>query len=165
MINERGNSIQQHYFLFFRHSIMPKPWGPSPMTFHSYSPWFGWYALPMQYESFYPRSAEHESNAFDRLAQRRKDNFYQKFWFSQEQPNQKSCSENQKFRFGNPEVLVFPTWVSHIELKRVYHVKQKPNSNEGLNQNTQDGKMICENDNKQQQSTDINLGPRTRDMS
>jgi hypothetical protein len=36
---------------------MPKPWGPSPMMFHPYAPWFGWYAPPMQYEPFYPRSA------------------------------------------------------------------------------------------------------------
>jgi hypothetical protein len=30
----------------FRHP-MPKPWGPSPLIFHPYAPWFGWYAPPM----------------------------------------------------------------------------------------------------------------------
>jgi hypothetical protein len=29
------------------------------MMFHPYAPWFGWYAPPMQYESFYSRSGEH----------------------------------------------------------------------------------------------------------
>jgi hypothetical protein len=61
----------------FRHP-MPKPWGPSPMIFHPYTPWFGWYAPLMQYKSFYPRSAKHESNTFDSLARPRKDRFYPK---------------------------------------------------------------------------------------
>jgi hypothetical protein len=60
-----------------RHS-MPKPWGPSPMMFHPYSPWFGWYAPPMQYESFYPRSVMHKSNTFNSLAHSKKDRFYPK---------------------------------------------------------------------------------------
>jgi hypothetical protein len=57
-----------------KHS-MPKSWGPSPMMFHHYAPWFDWYALLMQYESFYPRSVKHEPNAFDRSARLRKDRF------------------------------------------------------------------------------------------
>jgi hypothetical protein len=46
----------------------------------------------MQYESFYPRSAKHEPNAFDSLARPRKDRFYPKSQVNvaktQEQPNQ-----------------------------------------------------------------------------
>jgi hypothetical protein len=87
----------------FRYS-MPKPWGPSPMMFHHYAPWFGWCAPPMQYESFYPRLAKHEPNAFDRSAHPRKDRFYLKSQLNagktQEQPN-------RTFRFRNPEVPVF----------------------------------------------------------
>jgi hypothetical protein len=61
----------------FIHPV-PKPWGPSPMMFHSYAPWFGWYAPPMQYESFDPRSTKHEPNAFDSSMHPRKDRFYLK---------------------------------------------------------------------------------------
>jgi hypothetical protein len=57
--------------------------------------------------------------------------------------------------------LVLPTQVGHIGLKKVYLVKQKTNSNEGLNLNTQDEKPIFANDKKQQQSADSNLGART----
>jgi hypothetical protein len=77
-------------FLPFRHPI-PKHWGPLPMMFHHYAPWFGWYALPMQYESFYPRSTKYEPNAFDSSAHPRKGCFYQKSWLNvantEEQPN------------------------------------------------------------------------------
>jgi hypothetical protein len=40
-------------------------------------------------------------------------------------------------------------------------VKQKANSNKGLNLNTQDEKSMFANDKKQQQSADINSGART----
>jgi hypothetical protein len=39
-------------------------------------------------------------------------------------------------------------------------VKQKANSNEGLNLDAQDKKSIFANDKKQQQSADSNLGAR-----
>jgi hypothetical protein len=74
-----------------------------------------------------------------------KDRFYPKNRLSaaktQEQPN-------RTFRFGNPEVPVFPALVGRIGLKNVYHAKQKANSNEGLNLNTQES--IFSNDKKQQ---------------
>jgi hypothetical protein len=87
----------------FRHP-MPKPWGPSPMMFRPYAPWFDWYAPPMQYESFYPRSTKHEPNLFDSPAHPRKDRFYPKSRLNaaktKEQPN-------RTVRFGNSEVSVF----------------------------------------------------------
>jgi hypothetical protein len=62
------------------------------MMFHPYATWFGWYAPLMQYESFYLRSAKHESNAFDSSAHPRKDRCYPKSRLNaaktQEQPNQ-----------------------------------------------------------------------------
>jgi hypothetical protein len=74
------------------------------MMFHPYATWFGCYASLMQYESFYPRSANHEPNTFDSSARPRKDRFYPKSRLSaaktQEQPNRTAW-------FGNPEVLVF----------------------------------------------------------
>jgi hypothetical protein len=74
----------------FRH-LMPKPYGSSPIIFHPYASWFGWYALPMQYESFYPRSVKHKTNAFDSSARPRKDCFYPKSRLNaaktKEQPN------------------------------------------------------------------------------
>jgi hypothetical protein len=48
------------------------------MMFHHYAPWFSWYARPMQYESFYPRSTTDEPNAIDMLAHPRIDRFYPK---------------------------------------------------------------------------------------
>jgi hypothetical protein len=76
----------------FRHP-MPKPWGPSPMVFHPYAPWFDWYVPPMQYESFYSRSAKYEPNAFDNLTHPKKDRLYPKSRLNvaktQEQPNQR----------------------------------------------------------------------------
>jgi hypothetical protein len=57
---------------------MSKSWVPSLMMFHPYALWFGWYAPSMQYESFYPRSAKHESNAFDNSVRPGKDRFYPK---------------------------------------------------------------------------------------
>jgi hypothetical protein len=141
----------------FRHTL-PKPWGPSPMMFHPYAPWFGWYAPPMQYESFYPRLTKHEPNAFDSSAHPRKDRLYPKRQLNatktQEQPN-------WNVQFGNPEVLVFPAQVGHIGLKKVYRVKQKTNSNESLNLNIQDEKPMFTNDKKRHQSTDSNSGART----
>jgi hypothetical protein len=143
----------------FRHP-MPKSWVPSPMMFHPYDAWFSWYASPMQYESFYPRSTKHEPNAFDRSVHPRKDRFYPKSRLNatkiQEQPN-------QTFQFGNPEVSVFPARVGHIGLKKAYHVKQKPNSNESLNLNTQGEKSIFANEKKQQQLADSNSCARTRE--
>jgi hypothetical protein len=128
------------------------------MMFHPYAPWFDWYAPLMQYESFYPRSAKHESNAFDRSAHPTKDRFYPKSRLNavkiQEQPN-------QTFRFGNPKVSVFPAQVGHKGLKRVYHMKQKANSNESFNLNTHDEKPIFANNKKQQQSINSNSGGRT----
>jgi hypothetical protein len=116
----------------------------------------------MQYESFYLRSAKHEPNTFDRSARLRKDHFYLNSRLNttkiQEQPN-------RTFQFGNPEVLIFPARVGHIGLKKVYRAKQKANSNEDLNLNTQDEKPIFTNDKKQQQSSDINSGARTGGMS
>jgi hypothetical protein len=74
----------------FRHP-MSKPSRPSPMMFHPYASWFGWYAPPMQYESFYLRSVKHAPNEFDSLAHPRKDRFYPKSRSNatknQEQPN------------------------------------------------------------------------------
>jgi hypothetical protein len=128
------------------------------MMFHPYAPWFGWYAPPMQYESFYPRSVKHEPNAFDSLACPRKDRFNPKSRSStaktQEQPN-------RTVRFENPEVPIFLARVGQKGLKRVYRVKQKVNSNESLNLNTHDGKLIFANDKKQQQSANSNSGART----
>jgi hypothetical protein len=64
----------------------------------------------MQYESFYPRSAKHESNVFDSSTRPRKDRFYPKSRLNtvktEEQPN-------RIFRFENPEVSVFLAQVSH----------------------------------------------------
>jgi hypothetical protein len=89
---------------------MPKSWGPSPMMFHHYAPWFGWYAPPVQYKLFYPRSAKHEPNAFHRSAHSRKDRFYPKSRLNaaktQEQPN-------RTFWFGNMEVPVFLAQVGY----------------------------------------------------
>jgi hypothetical protein len=73
---------------------------------------------------------------------------------TQEQPN-------RTFRFGNSEVPVFLAHVGHTGLKKVYRVKQKVNSNESLNLNTQGENLIFANDKKQQQSTDSNSGART----
>jgi hypothetical protein len=87
----------------FRHP-MPKPWGPSPMMFRPYSPWFDWYAPPMQYESFYPRSTKHEPNLFDSPAHPRKDRFYPK---SQLNAAKTKEQPNRTVRFGNSEVSVF----------------------------------------------------------
>jgi hypothetical protein len=126
---------------------MTKPWEPLPMLFRPYAPWFGWYAPLMQYDSFYPRLAKHEPNAFDRSANPRKDCLYSKSRLNagktQEQPN-------WTFRFGNPEVPIFPARVGHKGLSKVYCVKQKANSNESLNLNTHDEKSIFANDKKQQ---------------
>jgi hypothetical protein len=112
----------------------------------------------MQYESFYPISTQHEPNAFDRSERPRKDRFYLKNQLNaaktQEQPD-------QTFQFGNLEVLVFPAQVGHKGLKKVYRVKQKANSNESLNLNTQDEKPIFANDKKQQQPANSNSGSRT----
>jgi hypothetical protein len=68
-------------FPSFRYST-PEPCGPSPMIFHPYAPCFCWYAPPMQYESFYPRSAKHEPNVFDRSTHPRDDRFYPKIWLN-----------------------------------------------------------------------------------
>jgi hypothetical protein len=80
------------------------------MMFHPYAPWFGWYALLKQYDSFYPRSVKHEPNTFDSLARPRKDRFYPNNRLNavktQEQPN-------RTVRFGNPDVPVFPARVGH----------------------------------------------------
>jgi hypothetical protein len=80
------------------------------MMFYPYAPWFGWYPPSMQYESFYPRSAKHEPNAFDRSASPRKDHLYPKSQLNtaktQEQPN-------RIFRFENLEVPVFSARVGH----------------------------------------------------
>jgi hypothetical protein len=46
-------------------------------------------------------------------------------------------------------------------LKKVYHVKKKANSNEGLNMNAHDEKPIFANDKRQRQSADSNSGART----
>jgi hypothetical protein len=128
------------------------------MMFHPYAAWFGWYAPLMQYESLYPRLVKHEPNGFDRSACPRKDRFYPKSWWNavktQEQPN-------QTFQFGNLEVLVFPDWVGHTKLKKVYHVKQKANSNEGSSLDAQGEKLMFTNDKKQQKSVDSNSDART----
>jgi hypothetical protein len=76
-IGERGKSIQPRRFHLLDIQC-PNPGGASPMMVYPYAPWFGWYAPPMQYESFYPRSAKHEPNAFDSSAHPRKDRFYSK---------------------------------------------------------------------------------------
>jgi hypothetical protein len=144
----------------FRHP-MPKPWGPSPMMFHPYAPWFGWYAPLMQYESFYPRLAKHEPNAFDSLARPRKDRFYPKSRSNAAKTKEQS---NRTVWIGNPKVPIFLARVGHTGLKKVYRVKLKANSNEILNLNTQDEKPIFANDKKQQQSADSNSGPRTGGM-
>jgi hypothetical protein len=127
------------------------------MMFHPYAPRFGLYAPSMQYESFYPRSAKHEPNAFDSSAHPRKGHFYPKSWSNaaktQEQPN-------RIVRFGNLEVPVFPTRVGHTGLKKVYHVKQKTNSNEDSNLDAQNEKSMFANDKKQQQLADGSSGAR-----
>jgi hypothetical protein len=132
------------------------------MMFHHYAPWFGWYAPPMQYESFYSRLAKHKPNAFYSSAHPRKDHFYPKSRLNaaktQEQPN-------QTVQFGNSEVPVFLARVGYTGLKNVYCVKQKANSNEGLNLDAHDKKPIFANDKKQQQLADSNSGARTGDMS
>jgi hypothetical protein len=141
---------------------MPKSWVLSPMMFHPYAQWFGWYAPPMQYESFYPRSAKHESNVFLSSARPRKDHFYPKSWLNaaktQEQPN-------QTVRFGNPKVPIFLARVGHIGLKKAYRPKKKANSNEGSNLDAHNEKSMFSNDMKQQNSTDCNSGARTGGMS
>jgi hypothetical protein len=75
------------------------------MMFHPYAPWFGWYAPPMQYESFYPGLAKHELNAFDSSVHPIKDHFYPKNQLNamktQEQPN-------RTIRSGNLDVPIFP---------------------------------------------------------
>jgi hypothetical protein len=132
------------------------------MMFHRYAPWFGWYAPPMQYESFYPRLAKHEPKTFDSSTLPRKYRFYPKSRSNvaktQEQPN-------RTVWFGNLDVLVFPARVGHTGLKRVHRVKQKANSNESLNLNTQGEKPIFANDKKQQQLADSNSCARTGGMS
>jgi hypothetical protein len=117
------------------------------MMFHLYAPWFSWYTSPMQYESFYLRSAKHELNVFDRSACHRKDRFYPKSRLNgaktQEQPN-------RTFQFGNLKAPIFLARVGHTEPKRIYRVKQKANSNEGLNLDAHDKKLMFANDKKQQ---------------
>jgi hypothetical protein len=116
----------------------------------------------MQYELFYPRLAEHEPNAFYRPAHPRKDLSYPKNQLSavktEEQPN-------RKFQFWDMEVLFSPAQVGHTGLTKVYLVKQKANSNGGLNLNTHDENPMCVNDKKKQQSTDINSGAWTGGLS
>jgi hypothetical protein len=145
----------------FRHP-MPKPWGTSPMMFHPYAPWFGWYAPSMQYEPFYSRSAKYESNAFDSSARPRKVCFYPKSRLNVVKTQEQS---NRTFRFENPEVQVFLAQVSHTTMKKVYHAKQKANSNEGSNLDVQDEKLMFANDKKQQKLADGNSGARTGGMS
>jgi hypothetical protein len=128
------------------------------MIFHPYPRWFCWYALLMQYESFYPRSVKHKPNAFDSSSRPRKDHFYQKSRLNavktQEQPN-------RTIWFRNSEVSVFPARVGHTGLKKAYHPKQKVNSNEGSNLEAQNEKPMFANDKKQQKLADGNLGART----
>jgi hypothetical protein len=59
------------------------------------------------------------------------------------------------------EVPIFLTRIGHTGLKKVYHVRQKANSNEGFNLNAQYEKSIFVNDKKHQQSADSNSGART----
>jgi hypothetical protein len=132
------------------------------MMFYPYAPWFGWYALPMQYESFYPRSAKHEPNAFDNSAHPRKDRFYPKSQLNAGKTQEQTI---RTFWFGNLEVPVFPARDGHIGLKKVYHVKQKANSNEGFNLDAQDEKAKFANDKKQQKLDDSNSGARIGGMS
>jgi hypothetical protein len=63
-----------------------------------------------------------------------------------------------KFRFSQLE-LATQDW------KKVYCVKQNANSNEGLNLDAQDKKLMFANDKRQQQLTDINSGARIGGMS
>jgi hypothetical protein len=128
------------------------------MMFHPYAPRFGWYDPSMQYESFYPRSAKHEPNAFDTSARPRKDRFYPKSRLNVAKTQEQL---NRTVQFGNPELSIFPARVSHKGLKKVYRVKHKANSNESLNLNTQDEKLIFANNKKQQQSANSNSGART----
>jgi hypothetical protein len=106
--------------------------------------------------------AKHEPNAFYSSARPRKDHFYPKSRLNaaktQEQPN-------QTVRFGNSEVPVFLARVGYTGLKNVYCVKQKANSNEGLNLDAHDEKPIFANDKKQQQLADSNSGARAGGMS
>jgi hypothetical protein len=69
---------------------------------------------------------------------------------------------NWTFRFGNSEVMVFPARVGHTGLKKIYCMKQKVNSNEGLNLDAHDGKSMFANDKKQQKPAHSNPGARTR---
>jgi hypothetical protein len=75
------------------------------MMFHPYALWFGWYASLMHYESFYPRSAKHEPNAFDSSVHPRKDRFYPKSQLNMAKTQEQT---NQTVRFGNLDVPVFP---------------------------------------------------------
>jgi hypothetical protein len=100
------------------------------MMFHPYAPWFSWYVPSMQYELFYPRSAKHGPNAFDSLARPRNDSFYPKSRLNAAKTHEQP---NWTFQFENPKVPVFPPQVGHTRLKRVYHAKQKANSNGGSN--------------------------------
>jgi hypothetical protein len=128
------------------------------MMFHPYAPWLDWYAPPMQYESFYPRSAEHELNAFDRSAHPRKRSLLSK--------ESVKCSKNSGTAKSNVSIWEsgsssFPSSSWSHKTEKCYHAKQKANSNEGLNLNTQDEKSIFSNDKKQQQSANINSSART----
>jgi hypothetical protein len=128
------------------------------MMFHPYAPWFGWYALSMQYELFYPRSAKHEPNAFDSSARPRKDRFYRK---SQSNAVKTQEQPNRIVQFGNLEVLVFPARVGHTGMKKAYRPKQKANSNEGSNLDAHNEKSMFANDRKQENSAIGNSGART----
>jgi hypothetical protein len=114
------------------------------MMFHPYAPWFGWYAPPMQYESFYPRSVKHEPNAFDSSSHLRKDCFYLK---------SVECSENQGTTKLDTPVLksrgsIFPSSSWPHRTKKVYRAKQNANSNDGSNLDAQDEKPMFANDKK-----------------
>jgi hypothetical protein len=74
------------------------------MIFHHYAIWFGWYALPMQYESFYPRSVNHEPNTFDRSTHPRKDRFYPKSRLNAAKTKEQSDLGIRKFRFFQLEL-------------------------------------------------------------
>jgi hypothetical protein len=132
------------------------------MMFHHYAPWFGWYASSVQYESFYPRSVKQQPNAFDRSARPRKDRFYPK---SRLNSAKTQGQPNRTLQFGNPEVPIFPARVSHTGVKKVYHAKQKVNSNEGSNLDARNEKPIFANEKKQQKSVDSNSDARTGVMS
>jgi hypothetical protein len=102
---------------------------------------------------------KYETNAFDSLACLIKDCFYPKSWLNAVKTQK---LPNWAVQFGKPEVPIFLARVSHTGLKKVYCVKQKANSNEGSNMDTQDEKLMFTNDKKQQKSVNGNLGARTR---